>query len=96
MSYDGKHMWINNINVPGPDGGRVRRVTMDGMTEDNYDSQFALMNHQITILPDETLAFYAYGDNGCDDVRERAPADGHHQDIVNSKTALMSNARCAT
>ena len=64
---------------------------MDGMTEDNYDSQFALMNHQITILPDETLAFYAYGDNGCDDVRERAP-DGTMKTIVNSKTALMSNA----
>jgi hypothetical protein len=41
----------------------------------------------MAILPDETVAFYAYGSNGCDDVKERAP-NGTVKTIVNSKTAL--------
>jgi hypothetical protein len=89
MSYDGNYMWINNANVPNGQA-RVRRVTMDGMTENNYDSQFSGMNHQIAILPDETVAFYAYGSNGCDDIKERSPS-GQVKTVVNSKTALKIN-----
>jgi hypothetical protein len=89
MSYDGKYMWINSANVPSG-SARVRRVTMDGMTENNYDSQFTGLNHQLAILPDETVAFYAYGSNGCDDVKERSPS-GTVKTIANSKTALKIN-----
>ena len=47
------------------------------------------MNHQMAILPDESVAFYAYGSNGCDDIKERAP-NGTVKTVVNSKTALSS------
>jgi len=89
MSYDGNYMWINNANVPDSTAV-VHRVSMDGLTDDNYSTQFARMNHQMAILPDETVAFYAYGSNGCDDVKERAP-NGTVKTVVNSKTALKIN-----
>jgi hypothetical protein len=92
MSYDGKHMWINKANVPNG-SANVRRVTMDGLMEDNFSSQFTGQNHQLTVLPDETVAFYAYGANGCDDVKERSPS-GTVKTIVNSRTANGTTGEC--
>jgi len=91
MNWAGTHMWINSANVPGPNAHNVRRVTMDGLMEENLSSEFTSMNHQLTVLPDETVAFYAYGANGCDDVKERAP-DGTVKTVASSKTVLLSNA----
>ena len=94
MSYDGRYMWINNANVPNGTA-MVRRVSMDGMTNENYSSQFTGMNHQMAILPDETVAYYAYGSNGCDDVKEFKPSGaapgGTGKTVINSKTALRIN-----
>ena len=92
MSYDGKHMWINKANVPSGMAS-VHRVSMDGMTDENLSSQFTGMNHQLTVLPDETVAFYAYGSNGCDDVKERAP-NGTVKTIVNARTAHGGTEMC--
>jgi hypothetical protein len=93
MSYDGTHMWINAANVP-QGTAVVHRVTMDGMTDDNYSTQLANMNHQLTILPDETVAFYAYNSQiGCEDVKEMAP-DGGVKTLVNAQTAEGSTGSC--
>jgi len=92
MSYDGTHMWINGANVPGR-AAHVHRVTMDGLTDDDLSSQFAGQSHQLTVLPDETVAFYAYGSNGCDDIKERAP-DGTVKTIVNARTAHGGTLGC--
>jgi hypothetical protein len=93
MDYAGTHMWINSANVkPNASGGRtedahVHRVTMDGMTDEDLTSQFTGMNHQLTILPDETVAFYAYNDTmKCEDIKERAP-NGTVKTLINAKTA---------
>jgi hypothetical protein len=98
MSYDGQYMWINNANVPDS-AAVVHRVSMDGLQDDNYSSAFAKMNHQMAILPDETVAYYAYGANGCDDVKEFKPSGaapgGTGRTVVNSKTALgISDTMC--
>src|SRR4029079_683474 len=90
LSYDATHMWINSANVPSG-MARVHRVTLDGMTDEDLSSQFTGLNHQLTVLPDETVAFYAYGANGCDDVKERAP-DGTVKTVAGSKTVLLSHA----
>jgi hypothetical protein len=66
---------------------------MDGMTDDNLTPPFTGLNHQLTILPDETVAFYAYGANGCEDVKERAP-DGTVKTIVNARTAGGTAGNC--
>jgi hypothetical protein len=93
MSYDGKHMWINAANVPAQAGASVRRVSMDGSMDENLTQQFTGQNHQMTILPDETVAFYAYGENGCDDVKERAP-NGMVKTIVNAADAHGAGGPC--
>jgi hypothetical protein len=92
MSYDGKYMWINKANVPSGTAN-VHRVTMDGLTDENLSTQFTGQNHQLTVLPDDTVAFYAYGANGCDDIKERAP-DGTVKTIVNSRTATGTTGGC--
>jgi hypothetical protein len=71
----------------GNNSQNVHRVTMDGMMDENLSSMFNGLNHQLTVLPDETLAFYAYGSNGCDDVKEYSPT-GTVKTVVNSRTAL--------
>jgi hypothetical protein len=85
MSYDGKYMWINGPNVPEGQAV-VHRVSMDGMTDENLSTQFTGQNHSMTILQDETVAFYAYSSNGCDDIKERSPA-GMVRTLANSRTA---------
>ena len=85
MSYDGKYMWTNSVNVP-QGTAHVHRTSMDGLTDDDYSSQFTGLSHQFTVLPDETVAFYAYGSNGCDDIKLRSPS-GTVTTVVNAKTA---------
>jgi hypothetical protein len=92
MSYDGKYMWMNGANVPSGTT-HVRRVSMDGMTMEDFSSQFTGLNHQLTILPDETVAFYAYGSNGCDDIKERSPS-GTVKTITNARTAHGGTGQC--
>jgi hypothetical protein len=93
MSYDGKHMWIQNANVPESQGAEVHRVSMDGMTDEDLTSDFEGANHQFTVLPDETVVFYAYSENDCDDIKERSP-DGTVRTLVNSGEAQGVDAPC--
>ncbi|HEX6272892.1 MAG TPA: arylsulfotransferase family protein [Polyangiaceae bacterium] len=93
MSYDGKHMWIQNANVPESQGAEVHRVSMDGMTDEDLTSDFTGANHQFTVLPDETVVFYAYSEAGCDDIKERLP-DGTVRTIVNAGEAQGIDEPC--
>ena len=94
MSYDGKYMWISKDNCCAQGGqSNVHRVSMDGMTDENLSSQFGGQNHQLTVLPDDTVAFYGYGANGCDDIKERAP-NGTTKTIVNAQKAEGVTGGC--
>jgi hypothetical protein len=94
MDYAGTHMWINN-HPPNLANAKVHRVTMDGMTAEDLTSQMPKLSHQLTVLPDETVAFYADdgGTLGCSDIKERAP-NGTVRTIVNSQTALGTTGQC--
>ena len=93
MSYDGKYMWLAHGNVPQATGGaHAGRVTMDGTFED-LSSQFTDLNHDIAILPDETVAFIAYSSSGCDDIKERSPS-GTVKTIINSGKAFGNSNSC--
>lgn len=92
MSYDGNYMWINGVNVPSGTAS-VHRVSMDGMTDEDLSSQFVGLNHQLQVLPDETVVFDAYGANGCDDIKQRAP-DGTVTTIVNALAAHGGSGPC--
>jgi hypothetical protein len=99
MSYDGQYMWINNGNVPGtnPSTTHVHRVTMDGLTDTDFSTPFANMSHQVTPLPDGSVAFYAYNTNTCDDIKI-FPANGTPTTtattLVNSRAAHGGTAAC--
>ena len=92
MSYDGRWMWINGVNVPSGTAS-VHHVSMDGLTDEDLSAQFVGLNHQLDVLPDETVVFDAYGANGCDDIKQRAP-DGTVTTIVNAQTAHGGTGAC--
>ncbi|HZL17347.1 MAG TPA: aryl-sulfate sulfotransferase [Polyangia bacterium] len=97
MSYDGTYMWINNANVPSGTT-QVHRVTMDGLTDTDFSTPFSGANHQITPLPDGSVAFYAYNSSqGCDDIKI-FPANGAASStattVVNSKKAHGGTGMC--
>jgi len=83
MSYDGTHMWINTAG-----SGSVHRVAMDGSTDEDLSKDFTGLSHQLTVEPDETVAFYSYNDAyGCEDIKEYSPSTGTVKTIVNSSDA---------
>jgi hypothetical protein len=92
MSYDGKYLWTNGVNVP-QGTTHVHRISMDGMTDEDLSSQFTGLSHQLSVLPDETVAFYAYGSNGCDDIKLRSPS-GTVTTVVNAKSAHGGSGGC--
>ena len=83
QSYDGQSMWINSANVPSS-GANVHRVSMDGLVDDDLSSRFAGQSYQLTVLPDETVAFYAYSDDDSYDIKEYDPSSGNVLTIVNT------------
>jgi hypothetical protein len=92
MSYDGNYIWINSADVPS-NTAHVHRVSMDGLIDEDHSEEFAGLSHQLTVLPDETVAFYTYGTNMCDDIKLRAP-DGTITTLVNAKTAHGGSGAC--
>jgi len=96
MSYDGKYMWMNNGNVPDS-GGKVHRVTMDGQVDTDLSTPFKGMSHQVAPLPDGSVAFYATGSNGCDDIKifpANGTASSTPMTVVNAKTAHGGTGAC--
>ena len=92
MTYDGTAMWTNSNNVPSGTA-HVHRVTMDGLTDQDLSSQFIGQNHQLTVLPDESVAFYAYGSNSCEDIKLRL-TDGTVKTVVNAQAAHGGSGAC--
>jgi hypothetical protein len=90
MSFDGKYMWINSAQVP-EGKTNLHRVTMDGTMDEDLSTQFKGLNHTLQVLPDESVAFFAYSSNGCDDVKLRHP-DGMVETLYNSGTATGGKA----
>jgi hypothetical protein len=95
MSYDAQYMWIASADVGSPD--HTHRVTMDGLEDTDFTTAFAGHSHQITPLPDGSIAFYATGSNGCDDIKI-FPANGTPTTaattLVNSQKAHGGSGMC--
>jgi len=92
MSYDGNYLWVNGVDVP-KSAAHVHRISMDGLIDEDHSAEFAGLSHQLTVLPDETVAFYAYGSNGCDDIKLRAP-NGNVWTVVNAREAHSGSGAC--
>ena len=83
-------MWFSGINVAGGDAS-MKRVTMDGLVEDDFSAEFEELHHDFTVLPDETIAFIRH-DGERDLVVERAP-DGTLTTIFNVASAHGGSMR---
>jgi hypothetical protein len=71
LSPDGKYMWYAAVNVAGG-AGSMKRVTLDGVSEQDLSAEFGEVHHDFTILPDGTVAYLQH-DGELDRVVERAP-----------------------
>ena len=58
MSYDGKYMYYACVNAAESSTSSMHRVTMDGLTVDDYSSAVSGMHHDFTTgIPDGTVGF---------------------------------------
>jgi hypothetical protein len=99
MSYDGRYMWIIKANVPNSSAS-VHRVSMDGAEDTDFTSQFTGANHDLAVLPDEKVAFFAYGKSAsgksCDDIKIFDPATKMATKIANIGDLDGAAADCHT
>ncbi len=98
MSYDGQYMWIASANVPDTtNSDHVHRVTMDGLTDTDFTAAFAHHSHQVTPMPDGSVAFYTTGTNTCDDIKilpPNATPTTAATTLVNARTAHGGTGPC--
>jgi hypothetical protein len=99
MSADGKYVWINCVNliVGASDGSMgkacVHRVSIDGEKDEDLSSKFTGMTHQLSVMPDDTIAYYAYSaTSDCFDIKEYDPKTGTSRLIVNSQKAFDTDS----
>ena len=83
-------MWITTVNVMS-NTQKMIRVKMDGTDEQDFTKDFGNTNHDFDVRSDDTVAFIAYGSNGCDDIKERSPS-GTVTTIINSGSAVGASA----
>lgn len=80
MSYDGKWMWTRN--TAQVDRGVVRRVTLDGLQEEQWELDNT--THDFAVLPDGKVGLLAHAtSNTCDEVQVLDPETGEVETIFN-------------
>ena len=87
MDYSGSPMWFARANIPSGTAS-VHRLTMDGLTDEDFSGKFAGQHPRLTVLPDQTVAFAAFGANGCDDIKELSPS-GSVRTVVNAAVEAL-------
>jgi hypothetical protein len=65
MSYDGRFMYAQAVNVAGTDG-QIAKISMDGLSEELLS--FPAAHHDFAVLPDGALALIRKTDDGCDEI----------------------------
>jgi len=80
FSYDGKRLWIRNTSE-ADGGGWVRRVTLDGLTEEKWDLTHT--THDLTIIPDGNVGLISHATNGCWEVVEFNPTTEELKTVFN-------------
>jgi len=80
FSYDGKRMWIRNTSEEDG-GGWVRRVTLDGLTEEKWDLTHT--THDLVVLPDGDVGLISHASNGCWEVTEFNPTTQDLRSVFN-------------
>lgn len=87
MDWEGKNMWMMELNVDGG-GGEVRRVSMDGTDVQTNVQGLSNAHHDLTVAPGGivTTVIWTSGAESASDLVERSP-DG----TINTVVRLDSN-----
>jgi hypothetical protein len=70
----------------------IHRVSMDGLVDEDLSEEFGIQDHQITILPDESVIFYGH-DRDCPTIKRRY-LDGRIESIINASDAHGITSIC--
>jgi hypothetical protein len=92
MSFDGKHMWMGNLNNTHLEGALLR-VSMDGLSAVETYSLPA-RHHDFTVLPNNNILYYeresgggfSDGEEGPDIIKELDPETGATTRIYHENT----------
>jgi hypothetical protein len=79
LGHDGKSLYYSGINVAGGDAS-MRRVSLDGLVDEDLSAEFGDIHHDFTVLPDGTIGFIQR-EQSRDRLVERAP-DGSTRVVV--------------
>jgi hypothetical protein len=67
----------------------IHRVSIDGEKDEDLSSKFTGMTHQLYVMPDDSISYYAYSaTSDCFDIKEYNPSTGASRLIVNSQSAF--------
>ena len=80
FSYDGKRLWIRNTSE-ADGGGWVRRVTLDGLTEEKWDLTHS--THDLAVIPDGNVGLISHAANGCWEISEFNPTTEELKSVFN-------------
>lgn len=92
MSHSGKYMWINGTDNTTGGEALIYRATMDGLEVEDLSEEFGYQDHQITVLPDETVVFYGH-EQECPDIKLRHE-DGTIETLINVRDAHGAPGPC--
>lgn len=90
MDWEGKNMWMVELNVDGQ-GGEMRRVSMDGTDVQNAVEGLNNTHHDFTVLPGGVIASVSWtaGAESASNLIERSP-DGTIKTVVKLDAAIYA------
>lgn len=90
MDWEGKNMWMMELNVDGG-GGELRRVSMDGTDVENNVQGLSNAHHDLTVLPGGIVAtvLWTSGGESASDLVERSP-DGTIKKVVTLNSSIYA------
>lgn len=90
LSFDGKYVWIGNLNNLGSEGALLR-VTVDGLHSESYS--LPGRHHDFAVLPNDDILYFerksgggADGSEGPDVIKELDPETGDSQELYDQST----------
>jgi hypothetical protein len=87
MSWDGKDMWVNTVNVPASTG-EMRRIPMDGSNVERNVSGLSKIHHDFTVTPQNEIIAIVYSSSGSSSQILARAASGTISTIVADVTTL--------
>ena len=87
MSWDGRDMWVNTVNVPSSNG-EMRRIPLDGSNVERNVSGLSSIHHDFTVTPKNEIIAIAYKSSGSSSQILARAANGTISTIVADVTTL--------